>query len=232
MGIGITSGHDTRCKEKVSMTIFDQVRSDIVKILKGVGVEAAPADIVVPPNSAMGDFALPLFALAKQRKMAPGVLAQEIVEKLKPAGLVERVEAAGPYINFFLNSGMLAKNLLKVIAKEGGRYGASKIGAKKKYLVEFSCANPMKAFHLGHLRNTITGESVARILENAGYNVLRVNYQGDVGLHIGKSLWGIFKLQDEFKKAAKKSVDKQVEFLGRAYAHGAQSFETNERAKQ
>ena len=51
-------------------------------------------------------------------------------------------------------------------------------------------------------------------------------------MHIAKSLWGIFKLQDEFKKAAKKSVDKQVEFLGRAYAHGAQSFETNERAKQ
>ncbi|MBI4135540.1 arginine--tRNA ligase [Candidatus Uhrbacteria bacterium] len=212
--------------------VLDQARQDIISILEKARVEAIPADLVFPPDPQMGDLSLPLFALSKERKVAPGALAQELTKKLKPTGLVKRVEAAGPYINFFLDTDKLTKQLFDLLKKEGADYGKSSVGQKKKYLVEFSCANPMKAFHLGHLRNTVTGESVSRILENAGYKVVRVNYQGDVGMHIAKSLWGIFKLQDAFKKASKKSVDEQVEFLGRAYAHGAKAFETDERAKQ
>ena len=214
--------------------VLDQVRNDIVDILKKAGVEAAPADIVVPPDSKMGDFSLLLFALAKERKMAPGALAKELARALKPAGLVERIEAVGPYVNFFLNASALAKSLFDSMHKEGDQYGASKTGAKKKYMVEFSCANPMKAFHLGHLRNTITGESVSRILENAGYNVLRINYQGDIGMHIAKSLWGVQKLHEEFERVLPKSLEERVAFLGRAYAYGAQAFdnEKDEIAKQ
>ena len=214
--------------------VLDQARADIVVMLKKAGVETTPADLVFPPDTKMGDLSLPLFALAKARKMAPGALAQEIVKKLKPHGMVERVEAAGPYINFFLKSNKVAELILKAIEKEKERYGGSKTGAKKKYLVEFSCANPMKAFHLGHLRNTITGESVCRILENAGYEVVRINYQGDVGMHIAKSLWGVQKLHKEFERVLKKPLEEQVAFLGRAYAYGAQAFdkENDETAKK
>ncbi len=214
------------------MMILDQAKADSIKILGGAGISASPADIVFPPDSKMGDLSLPLFALAKERKVAPGALAQEIIKKLKPHGMVERIEPAGPYLNFFLKSGEIAELLLNLIEKEKERYGGSKMGAKKKYLVEFSCANPMKAFHLGHLRNTITGESVSRILENAGYNVLRINYQGDVGMHIAKSLWGVQKLHQEFEDMLKKALEDQVAFLGRAYAYGAQAFENDETAKQ
>lgn len=87
----------------------------------------------------------------------------------------------------------------------------------------------MKVFHLGHLRNLITGESVARLLENVGYTVKRVNYQGDVGMHIAKSLWGIFHLLPEFEEAKNKSVDEKVAFLGKAYALGATKFEEDEK---
>lgn len=212
--------------------LLENARNEICTLLKGAGISAFPSDIIVPPDSKLGDFSLPLFALAKERKVAPVKLAQEIAIQLQPQGLIERIEAAGPYINFFLNAGDMAKRLLAITEKEGAHYGTNNNGAGKKYLVEFSCMNPMKVSHLGHLRNTITGESVARILENAGYNVIRVNYQGDIGMHIAKSLWGIEHMRAEFEKVQKQSLEDQIGFLGRAYAHGAQTFEADETAKQ
>ena len=68
------------------MSIIEQARADIVTILKKAGVNAAPADVVFPPDSKLGDLALPLFALGKVRKMAPGALAQELVKKMKEDG--------------------------------------------------------------------------------------------------------------------------------------------------
>lgn len=214
--------------------LLENARNEICTLLKGAGISASPSDIIVPPDSKLGDFSLPLFALSKERKVTPVKLAQEIVTQLQPQGLIERIEAVGPYINFFLNAGEVAKQLLDLTEKEGAQYGKHNNGAGKKYLVEFSCANPMKAFHLGHLRNTITGESVARILENAGYTVLRINYQGDVGMHIAKSLWGVQQLHEEFERLLPKSLEERVAFLGRAYAHGAQAFdnEKDETAKK
>lgn len=89
--------------------VLNQAREDIVKILNKAGVKATPADIVFPPNAAMGDFSLPLFALAKEKKIAPGALAQKLQHKLQPQGLVERVEIAGPYVNFWLRRDDVAK---------------------------------------------------------------------------------------------------------------------------
>ncbi|MDO8505279.1 MAG: arginine--tRNA ligase [bacterium] len=214
------------------MAILDRAKIDIIKIMKKAGVIITPADIVFPPNPAMGDLSLPLFALAKERGVAPGKLAQEIAQRTKPTGLIERIEAEGPYLNFFFNMDAFTKDFFAVLKKEKDQYGIGTIGKGKKYLVEFACPNPMKAFHLGHLRNTITGESVSRILENAGYKVVRVNYQGDVGMHIAKSLWGIQQLHKEFERVLKESLENRVAFLGRAYAHGAQAFENDETSKQ
>lgn len=207
--------------------VLEQARKEIVKILNQAGVKSTPADVVFPPDSKLGDLSLPLFGLAKERKITPGALAKELARALKPVGLIERVEAAGPYLNFFLSTGKLVQTLFSALQKEKGRYGQVKIGKGKKYLVEFSCANLMKAFHLGHLRNTITGESVCRILENAGYQVMRVNYQGDVGMHIAKSLWGIVKHHQDWDAVLEKTLEEQIAFLGTAYAYGAQAFETD-----
>ncbi len=90
----------------------------------------------------------------------------------------------------------------------------------------------MKVFHLGHLRNLITGEAVVRMFENAGYDVMRVNYQGDVGMHIAKSLWGLDRMRDEFNRMKDAALDDQIAFLGKAYAHGATKFEEDENAKK
>jgi len=133
-------------------------------------------------------------------------------------------------VNFFLNSQILAKETLDAIDKKD--FGSSRIGKGKKVMIEYAQPNTHKAFHIGHLRNIITGESIARIFENVGYKVFRANFQGDVGLHIAKCFWGIFQSKKEYEDVKNKSIIEKAEFLGRVYALGGQAYETDDKAKE
>ncbi len=211
---------------------MDIIQDSVKRLLQSAGIQG---DVVLtaPPSADMGDVAFACFDLAKEEKKSPVLTAQEVTNKLQSViptvDLVEKVEAHGPYVNFFLSSQTVAR---LVLSGEGDISGSHDIGAHKKCLVEYACPNPMKAFHIGHLRNTITGESIARILENAGYQVVRINYQGDVGMHIAKSIWGLQHLSEELEAVLPKSLNEQVAFLGKAYAHGATAFEESDGAKK
>ena len=98
----------------------------------------------------------------------------------------------------------------------------------KRYMVEFAHPNTHKAFHIGHLRNITTGESIVRLLQSQGAEVIRVNYQGDVGMHIAKALYALMDLSaisDQLSAVRKKDIKSKVEFLGKAYAAGSKAFE-------
>jgi arginyl-tRNA synthetase len=147
--------------------------------------------VEVPPQDEMGDFAFPCFSLAKIEKKNPLEIAKDLTEKLRKAGLgkgVSGVEVAGGYVNFFINKKLLAMGVLKNAGKFGGGKGGK--GKKsEKVMIEFSQANTHKAFHVGHIRGTSIGESLARISEAMGNKVIRVNYQGDTGMHVAKWIW-------------------------------------------
>jgi len=209
---------------------MNQIHTEIKSILKDIGITGNLL-LSTPPNKSLGDIALGCFALAKDMKKSPVEIATEIASKIniKEQESLEKVEVAGPYINFTFCPIWLANTVLAEITPG---YGSHTIGKGKKVLVEYGCPNPMKAFHLGHLKNLITGEAVARVFENAGYQVVRVNYQGDVGMHIAKSLWGIFDKINEFNLIREKSTKEKVEFLGQAYAHGANHFKKGEQEKK
>ncbi len=209
-----------------------KIKNDIEKLLRKAGVEEK-IEFTIPPNVEMGDVAFGCFGIAKAQKKSPAEVAKQLHSaiRLQTSALIERIEFSGPYINFFLNENATAKSVLKDIDKQKEKYGAHKFGKRKKVLVEYGCPNPLKAFHLGHLKNLITGESVARILGNGGYAVKRVNYQGDVGMHVAKALWGIQAMSQEFEQIKDKPLQERVEFLGRAYAYGATHFENDAKAK-
>jgi len=103
----------------------------------------------------------------------------------------------------------------------------------KRIMIEFADPNPFKEFHIGHLRNIILGESFSRLLEATGDEVRRINYQGDVGMHVAKALYGLKSLG---KMKTGTSTKEKAEFLGKAYAVGAKAFEDpsadGEEAKQ
>jgi len=99
-------------------------------------------------------------------------------------------------------------------------------------MVEFAHPNTHKTFHIGHLRNIFTGEAVSRILANSGFEVIRANYQGDIGLHIAKCLWGISRLPTEYKLAKRSGIKAKASFLGRVYALGSKNYEQDKTAKR
>ena len=103
---------------------------------------------------------------------------------------------------------------------------------KGKIIFEFGDLNPFKEPHIGHLRNLTLGESIARLLESEGYSVIRANYQGDVGLHVAKCLFGIMKHEAGIKKLDSGSLEEKAKFLSEAYVLGAEKFETDEKAKE
>ncbi len=206
------------------------IQNQIGDLLHKAGVEG---EILLskPPKSEMGDFAFGCFAIAKEQGKNPNDVAIELAAKIIPNELIEQVKAFGSYVNFFVNPVVVAEALFSEL-QNTNQFGAHEMGKKKTVVVEYACPNPMKVFHLGHLRNLITGEAVVRMFENAGYDVMRVNYQGDVGMHIAKSLWGLEQMRDEFAQMKNEALDKQIAFLGKAYAHGATKFEEDENAKK
>ncbi|MFA6427760.1 MAG: arginine--tRNA ligase [Candidatus Magasanikbacteria bacterium] len=209
------------------------IKKEIEKILRKVGV-TTEVELSSPPKPEMGDLAFGCFGIAKELGKNPAEMATEIVQKierLKGCKIIDEVKAFGPYVNFYLNAQELAKVVL-----QDEEVGKNNLGNGKRVMVEFAHPNTHKAFHIGHLRNITTGESVVRILENAQYDVVRANYQGDVGMHIAKCLYGILQTQNSKLKTQNfdklKTINEKVEFLGKAYAAGSKAFEESEDAKK
>ena len=163
----------------------------IVKILKtqlNLNEAEIASLIEVPKDTNLGDYTFPCFALAKTLKKNPVEIAKNIASSIKHLAEFEKIEAVGPYVNFFVDRQTLALETLKTIMKEKNKYGTYK-SKKEHVMIEFSQANTHKAFHIGHVRGTSLGESLARISAFVGNKVTRANYQGDTGIHVAKWLW-------------------------------------------
>lgn len=189
-----------------------------------------------PPDRKMGDLAFPCFQLAKTLRKAPPMIAKEISEKIESAGelpeLVEKVQVAGGYLNFFLNRAAVTKAVIGSVLTQGDDYGKSDEGAGKKVLVEFSSPNIAKPFHIGHLVSTALGSSLERIYKFLGYDTVKINHLGDWGTQFGKLIsaykrWGneeavrkdpineLLKIYVQFHKEAE--TQPELEDEARAY---------------
>ena len=154
--------------------------------------------IEIPPKLELGDYAFPCFVLAKTLHKAPPMIANELKENpelIKGFDGAVTVDTAGPYINFRIDKGILAKNVVSEIIEAGDQYGNKNIGEGKNVIIEFSSPNIAKPFHVGHAFTTILGNSLSNIYSRLGYNVIRFNHLGDYGTQFGKlitayRLWG------------------------------------------
>ncbi len=158
------------------------------------GTEEIRGLLAVPPDPAMGDYAFPVFRLAKALHMAPPQIAATLAEKWSHAD-VARVEAVKGYLNFFLNRLSFAKETLESMLAAGENYGASKVGAGKTICLDYSSINIAKRFHIGHLSTTMLGHSLRRIYDYLGYRTVSINHLGDWGTQFGKMVcaykkWG------------------------------------------
>src|SRR3989344_4251476 len=176
------------------------IKQDIKKALVGAIHELWGSDSladseieVVKPNSNQGDYAnSSAFGLGKKLNLNPVEIASKLVETLDgKIGGVSRIESAGGFVNFFVTPEYLHEELLNISKQEN--YGTNDTLKGKTIMVEYTDLNPFKPFHIGHLMPNVIGESIARLYESCGAKAIRVNYQGDVGLHIAKAIWAIQK---------------------------------------
>lgn len=161
----------------------------------GLAPEEIMGWIETPPNPEMGDLAFPCFRLAKTLRKAPPVIAKELTEKLSLPQGFSRMEAAGGYLNFFVEKGGFASGAIQRVLSEGDFYGRSNVGEGKTVCVEFSSINIAKPFSIGHLPTTMIGNALSRIFDALGYKVERINHLGDWGTQFGKMIvafrnWG------------------------------------------
>jgi arginyl-tRNA synthetase len=173
-----------------------------------------------------GDFASNIaMMLAKPAGMKPRDLAEKLIAALPADEQITKVEIAGPgFLNFFQNSDALAQRLEAALADE--HLGVRKAGAKQRVVIDLSSPNLAKEMHVGHLRSTIIGDGVARVLEFLGDEVIRQNHVGDWGTQFGMLLAFMeenpaaaeSELADleGFYRAAKKRFDDSPEFADRA----------------
>lgn len=165
--------------------------------------------------------------LAKKRGENPKQLAEQIVKQWQEAGLpemVEKIEVAGPgFINIWLKFDSLISQVSSVLGDQDS-FGRNEALRGKKIMVEYGHPNTHKELHIGHMRTLITGEALARIFEACGATVFRANYQGDIGPHVAKAIFGTRALLKErnltFSEAEKFSNKEKAHLLGEGYIKG------------
>ncbi|MCD4811519.1 arginine--tRNA ligase [bacterium] len=205
----------------------------IIQSLSNLDIEIDIKDLVVEQTNdfSNGDYTTNVaMRLASKGDKSPREIAQSIVDSLEKTLDIEKVEVAGPgFINFFLSTAYLQGEIKKILDMGGVEYLKSGTKEGKDILIEYTDPNPFKMMHVGHLYTNIVGESFSRLQEATGANVKRANYQGDVGLHVAKTMWGIEKkLKEEsllFKDIGKLSLFDRVEWLGKAYQLGSEYYD-------
>lgn len=161
----------------------------------GLEYEAVEKAIEIPPDEKMGDLAFPCFPLARVLRKAPPLIAKDMAEKFADDPVLDKCEAAGGYLNFFLDRAEFIKGTVTGVRNAGENWGKSQEGEGKTVLVEYSSPNIAKPFHIGHLFSTAVGNSLARIYKHLGYHVESLNHLGDWGTQFGKLIsaykrWG------------------------------------------
>ncbi len=202
------------------MEIRDKITKLIEEALTSLGIPETSFVVEHPTDPKMGDYSTNVAIKFRDKK--DDIFAY--IEKNKPEE-IEKVELAGPgFINFYLSKEFFKESLEEIVEK-GDEFGKSEHAKGHKVMVEYTDPNPFKEFHIGHLMSNAIGEAVARIIESNGARVIRANWEGDVGIHVAKAIWGMKK--NEVSLNANSSSD-----WGKAYALGAKAYEEDENAKK
>lgn len=193
--------------------VIESLVKSLPQISANMSRDQVESLLALPPQFQMGQVAFPTFTLAKSLKNAPPKIATALAEAINTLKIpgIEKAEAVGPFVNFHMNFESYAAVLMPQILD--GDYFKSKVDEPEKISVEFSQPNTHKALHAGHMRNMVLGESISRLLEYSGHEVVRATYPGDLGAHIAKVLWYI-KTQGNMQLPE----DNRAQWLGEMYS--------------
>ncbi len=178
------------------MTNKQLIASELAKVLTDLDQEAIEHLLEKPKNTSMGDLAFPAFSLAKILRKAPNLIAAEVAEQID-ASAFEKVQAVGPYINFFLDKSKISGQVLADVIEHGNHYADQNLGQGRNVAFDMSSPNIAKPFSIGHLRSTVIADSLANIVEKLGYKPVRINHLGDWGKQFGMLIVAYKKWGDQ-----------------------------------
>lgn len=201
---------------------MNDIKEIIANELQKIGLEAVAADLEYPKNLANGDFSF----FVKDKAVA---LEDLSLDKISHE-YIEKAVVLGRFINFFLSKKFFVDVLARII-EMGDQFGKNQSLVGQKIILDYTDPNPFKVFHIGHLMSNAIGESLSRLIEWSGADITRANYQGDVGPHVAKAIWGMMQLKKQ-TPSDDESLTVKTNFLGRAYVLGSDAYEENESIKK
>lgn len=183
-------------------------------------------EVTVAPAETGADYATNIaLKLAKALHQAPMQIAERLKEWFEQNDYDFAVAMAAPgFLNFTLSDDYFQQAVVAMTEDMGGIISRSEYSGRT-VVTEFSDPNPFKVLHVGHLYTSIVGDSISSLLELAGARVVRTNFGGDVGLHVGKTLWAV-------KRRSYSPGDITIEEIARCYVEGTAAYEEDETARQ
>lgn len=163
--------------------------------IEGVTSEEIYELLALPPNTEMGDYALPCFKFAKIFRKSPVMIAESLKDTVATDEVISEVSAVNGYLNFKINKDGFVRATLDKILSQKNTYGAEHVGEGKTVCIDYSSINIAKPFHIGHLSTTVLGGALYRIFNYLGYKAVGINHLGDYGTQFGKLIsaykrWG------------------------------------------
>lgn len=211
------------------MTEIKKLISAAVAEAEGLSASDIEAMLEYPPDSAMGDVALPCFKLSKVLHKSPVMIASELKEKLALPE-IGRIDSVGGYLNFYVSPNYYAERLIPEILSEKGEYGKSTMGEGKTVVLDYSAPNICKPFHIGHFASTVIGHSLKKLHEFCGYKCVGINHLGDWGTQFGKQITA-YKLWGDRETVEKLGVDELVRLYVKFHEEAEKDPALNDRAR-
>ena len=209
------------------MNLYQTVEREAAAAFAAAGIADSPVVLQPTKNAEHGDFQINgVMGAAKKAKQNPRELAQKVAEALAGNAVIESAEVAGPgFINLRLRPEFLAQNIQTAL--NDARFGVAKTDKPQTVVIDYSSPNLAKEMHVGHLRSSIIGDSISRVLEFMGNTVIRQNHVGDWGTQFGMLVAYLveqqkdnaaFELADleQFYRAAKVRFDEDPAFADTA----------------
>lgn len=215
-------------KDQIAKVIADALRDEF---------ELDAEIVLTRPDEQFGDYAANVaLQLAGRLNKNPREIAEALQIKIleKSAEYIADVTVAGPgFLNIRLHDEVLRNQLNLISDQQGTNYGRANTYEGQVVVTEYSDPNPFKVLHAGHLYTSVVGDAISNLLEYAGGQVHRVNFGGDVGMHVGKTMWAIIKKlggEDPAKLSEVPEAERSA-WMASAYVEGNNLYDEDEAAK-
>jgi arginyl-tRNA synthetase len=203
---------------------WEQFRNQVIEALHISSGRDLSQYLEIPADPQHGDLACTAaFHLTQELKKSPVEIAKEfaVFDPVK-FPLIEHVVAQGPYVNFYINIIPYRRLVVDAIQETGDSYGISNLFVDKHVVVEYPAVNPNNPLHIGHARNAVLGDTVARLMKTMGADVTRMDYINDLGLQIAVAYWGLKHLEPPKYKG------KYDQVIGRYYVEAQEKHEESQ----